>query len=326
MYDSLHPSPFTLVPQPYIPHIYSSNRQQPHRNNLPAGMPPAPFGGPGSQANIDLGPPTATMETKTPTVATGTMGATGEVGWLPIPGGQALPVQRGVKGAGQRGEQGGGQDGEQGMLPAPQRAHQGASADGHLHQYDTWSDVAKFPPRGVQQGLNAQPGDLVTSSGDHGSLSSSSARSGGSRGSRSGGGLSLDSSFGGSLSPNHGRQLIVTHTVSGGGGVRGAAAAAAGVRGYIASGEQSAAVAALASDHTPLVDPRAAAAAGADALLETFAKLQGEQRFSAVRSIRVLAGRSFEAKDTLRAAIRGVAQYMNDTEVAAGRIEAYPKP
>jgi hypothetical protein len=74
------------------------------------------------------------------------------------------------------------------------------------------------------------------------------------------------------------------------------------------------------------VDPRAAAAAGADALLETFAKLQGEQRFSAVRSIRVLTGRSFDAKDTLRAAIRGVAQYMNDTEVAAGRIEAYPKP
>jgi hypothetical protein len=49
---------------------------------------------------------------------------------------------------------------------------------------------------------------------------------------------------------------------------------------------------------------------------------RGEQLFGAVRSIRILAGRSFASKGRLRGAIHGVAQYMNDTDVAAGRIEA----
>ena len=53
----------------------------------------------------------------------------------------------------------------------------------------------------------------------------------------------------------------------------------------------------------PIVDMSATEAAGADTLLETLASLQGEQMFGAVRSIRILASRSFAAKDKLRSAI-----------------------
>ena len=72
----------------------------------------------------------------------------------------------------------------------------------------------------------------------------------------------------------------------------------------------------------PVVNTTEAEALGAEKLLETFHQLHGEQLFGAVRSIRILAGRSFAAKTTLRRAMHGITQYMNETTVAAGRIEA----
>jgi hypothetical protein len=45
-----------------------------------------------------------------------------------------------------------------------------------------------------------------------------------------------------------------------------------------------------------MIDPSASEAVGADALVDTLAALDGEQLFGAVRSIRILAGRSFASK------------------------------